>query len=123
MLAVVAFSCSKNDDGTQGAINLKVGSCFDKFQTETQICLDSVVNDSRCPTGFECVWEGDAIAAFTLTKNKKVTRFNLHTNNRFQNDTIVDGVSVKLIDISPYPIADKQIDPNDYVAEISVDEN
>lgn len=105
LLIILCFSCGSNDDSTSAAVNLKVSECFDKFNNEVRICLDSVFNDSRCPTGLVCVWGGDATAAFTLTKNQNVRRFNLHTHSGFQNDTIIDGITVRLINIAPYPNA------------------
>ncbi|RXJ52304.1 hypothetical protein [Gelidibacter gilvus] len=123
LLVCISFSCADNDIGTQGSINLKVNGCFDKFESGAKICLDSIFNDSRCPTGVVCVWEGDAVAAFTLTKNNTVRSFNLHTNSKFQNDTIIEGIAIKLIKITPYPLSDQPIDPDDYKAEISVNKN
>ena len=123
LLLVIGFSCANKDDGTQVVVNLKVNDCFDNYQNQVRICLDSVFNDSRCPTGFECVWEGDALAAFTLNKNKVVRNFNLHANTRFKNDTIIDGIRIKLLKISPYPVANQEINPSDYIAEISVHGN
>lgn len=123
LLVLIGFSCANNDDSSQGAINLKVDGCFDKFESGAKICLDSIFNDSRCPTGLDCVWEGDAVAAFTLTKNNKVNSFNLHANKKFQNDTIIEGIAIKLLRITPYPVANQPIDPYAYRSEISVDEN
>lgn len=96
---------------------------FDKFESGARICLDSVFNDSRCPTGLVCVWEGDALAAFTLSKNDEVRNFTLHENAKFQNDTIIEGISIRLLNIIPYPTASQLFDPADYRVEISVAEN
>lgn len=123
LLVFIGFSCANNDDATQAAVDLKVNGCFDKFESGAKICLDSIFNDSRCPTGLICFWEGDAIAAFTLTKNNMVRSFALHTNNNFKNDTIIEGIAIKLLQITPYPVAYKSIDPDSYRAEISVDGN
>lgn len=123
LLVFIGFSCTNNDDGIQSTVNLKVNGCFDKFESPVKICLDSIFNDSRCPTGFNCVWGGDAMAAFTLTKNNIVKSFELHTNSSFQNDTIIEGVAIKLLQITPYPVKNEPIGPNDYRAEISITEN
>lgn len=123
LLLCIGFSCADNDIGTEGSINLKVKGCFDKFESGAKICLDSIFNDSRCPTGVVCVWEGDAVAAFTLTKSNTIRSFNLHTNSKFQNDTIIEGIAIKLLRITPYPISNQSIDPDDYRAEISVNKN
>ncbi|OBX25317.1 hypothetical protein LX77_01196 [Gelidibacter algens] len=97
------MSCSKTDHGTQSAVNLKVSACFNKFENKVSICLDSVFNDSRCPTGLVCIWEGDAVAAFSISSHDNIKKFNLHTNNSFQNDTVIDGITIKLLTITPYP--------------------
>lgn len=123
MLILLSSGCAETDNGTQGIVNLKLGTCFNTFETKVSICLDSVFNDSRCPTGLVCIWEGDAVATFSIMKNDNVHSINLHTNNSFQNDTVIDGITIKLLSIMPYPIADAQIDPKDYKVEISIHEN
>ena len=122
-LIILGFSCANTDNGTKASVNLKVNGCFDKFENDVKVCLDSVFNESRCPTGLVCVWEGDAVAAFTLTKNKNITRFNLHVNDKFQKDTLIDGITIKLLNIFPYPVVNQQIDPKNYIVDISVTEN
>ena len=63
------------------------------------------INDSRCPTGTECVWEGNAFVEFTLTTNTVIYHFILDTHEppNFKNDTLIDGLKYQLIDVSPYP--------------------
>lgn len=122
LLVILAFSCSSNNNGTKGVVNLKVNGCFHEFQNRAQICLDSVFNDSRCPSDLVCVWEGDALAAFTITKNDNVSNFNLHSHSNFQSDTIIDGITITLINIWPYPISGRPIEPHEYSVEIKVDE-
>lgn len=121
LLVILGFSCGNNDDKSRGTINLKINECFDQLGNGARICLDSVFNDSRCPTEVECVWKGDAVAALTLSKNEQIRKFNLHINNNFQNDTIIDGSNIKLLNISPYPVYNEEINSNDYVVEISID--
>lgn len=120
---LLGFSCSPKDGSNQVAVSLKVNHCFNKFENEAKICLDSVFNDSRCPTGLVCVWEGDAIAAFSITNNDTIKRFNLHSNKRFQNDTVIDGITINLLTIMPYPVKNGSIDPEAYSVEISVHRN
>lgn len=123
LLVCLGFSCADTDDRNPKVLNLEVNGCFDKFESGIEICLDSIFNDSRCPTGLVCVWEGDALAAFTLRKANTVKRFNLHANKRYQNDTLIEGVVVKLLQVTPYPTADQPVNPDDYRAEISMDQN
>lgn len=120
---LLGFSCGPKDGSNQVAVNLKVNNCFNKFENKVKICLDSVFNDSRCPTGLVCVWEGDAIAAFSISRQDTIERFNLHSNKKFQNDTVIDGLTIKLLTIMPYPNKNSSIDPKSYNVEISVHRN
>lgn len=120
LVILLCFSCGSNDLVTPSSIVLKVNGCFIKSESDVRICLDSVFNDSRCPKGLDCVWEGNATAAFTLRKNQVNKSFNLHTNTKFQNDTVIEAISIKLINITPYPTANDSITSSEYKAEISV---
>lgn len=120
-LALFLYTCGSSGETKQTTFNLKINDCTPVLVDHFSICLDSVYNDSRCPEGLECVWEGDAIARFHLKKNSKTIPFELHVNHKFIHDTLIDGVRVKLLGLSPYPIADQPIDARDYVAEIFVE--
>lgn len=123
MFLSLGFNCAHQDDISRRNVFLKEGECFDKLQTRTRICLDSVYNDSRCPSDLVCVWEGDALAAFTLANNDLLRRFYLHVNTNFQNDTVIGGISVKLLKITPYPNSNHPINRAEYKVEISLEEH
>ncbi len=67
--------------------------------------MDSVLGDSRCPSNVQCVWEGNAEIRFLFTVDNIQTDFvlNTHGSNQFNSDTIIDGYSISLLDLSPYP--------------------
>lgn len=123
LLLSLVLGCGKSDTASIHSVNLKVKDCFSKLPDKVKICLDSVYNDSRCPNGIQCIWEGDALADFTMTSAKTTNRFTLHSNTKFQNDTIIEGISIKLIQINPYPTVDNEIDPEFYTVEVSITSN
>jgi len=48
-----------------------------------RITFEGVGEDSRCPTGVQCMWAGDAAATFTLeTPPAAAVQRTLHTNGR-----------------------------------------
>lgn len=123
LLVMLIVSCATNtENGGSKSVNLGINECFAKLEGKASICLDSVYDDSRCPKNLECVWEGDALAAFTLTTAKSTKSFILHSNKKFQTDTVIEGITIKLLDIRPYPVADQQIDDGTYRVEITIDE-
>ena len=44
-----------------------------------QICLDSVIEYSRCLKGVVCSWAGTAIAKFSFTVNQDQRPITLHS--------------------------------------------
>jgi hypothetical protein len=86
-----------------------------------QITFEGVTEDSRCPTGVQCVWAGDAAATFTLQKPPAAAlQRTLHTNGRFERQTDCEGFVVRLEDIKPYPKQGVTIAPDDYRAMLVV---
>jgi hypothetical protein len=86
-----------------------------------QITFEGVGEDSRCPAGTQCAWAGDAAAAFTLEKPPApAVQRTLHTNGRFERQADVDGFTVRLEDVRPYPKDGVAIAPDDYRATLVV---
>lgn len=86
-----------------------------------RITFEGVGEDSRCPTGVQCMWAGDAAATFTLeTPPAAAVQRTLHTNGRFERQTDCDGLVVRLEEIKPYPKEGVTIVPGDYRATLVV---
>lgn len=112
---------NKNNLIFNDTISLSNRDCLSDPENQISFCLDSVFNDSRCPTGVYCVWAGNATARFRYEKDgNSPVIFDLNTNNQFRSDTIVDGYKVTLIGLTPYPAIGHQIIQKDYIAEIII---
>ena len=86
-----------------------------------QITFEGVSEESRCPTGVQCAWAGDAAATFTLQKTPAAAvQRTLHTNGRFERQTEYEGFVVRLEDIKPYPKDGVTIPPDAYRATLVV---
>jgi len=86
-----------------------------------QLTFEGVGEDSRCPTGADCAWAGDAAAAFTLEKPPAhALHRTLHTNGRFERQTVYEGYVVRLDDVRPYPKEGVTTAPADYRAVVIV---
>ncbi len=105
-------------------IKLSYKDCLYDPADHFYICLDSVLNDSRCPTGVMCIWEGNAEVKFKFEKlNESPVYFNLNTNMRFMQDTVIERYSISLIDLSPYPEIGIKHSPNLYKARLIIKKN
>ena len=81
-----------------------------------------VPEESRCPVGVQCAWEGDAtvILAFLQAGTSDTTRLELHTNRRFASEGTYKDLTIRLDKLDPYPQKDSTIALADYVATLTI---
>jgi hypothetical protein len=106
------FSCGKNEEGIitlkiGKVTEIKLGETAENTQKGLSLRVDGI-NDSRCPKGAQCVWEGSAYVEFHLTTEKEKYNFTLETHPYHQNDTVIEGIKYELIDVLPYPDLNKK---------------
>lgn len=103
-------------------ITLRVGQTMRIAATDLQLSFDRVVEDSRCPTGTECVWEGDAIVRVGLsTATKPNVTHDLHTHDAGKRLVDFEGFRIRLIRLVPAPQANARPAAADYVATVTVE--
>ncbi|HNW51464.1 MAG TPA: hypothetical protein PKH79_10300 [Prolixibacteraceae bacterium] len=121
--------CNKNSDLTgdssfrfNDTFQLLINKSAVNNENQLSIRIDSVLNDSRCPSDVVCAWEGNAEVRFILTNGESETKFvlNTHGGDNFRKDTIIDGCSILFVDLKPYPVSTKEISNNEYVAELLI---
>lgn len=105
-------------------IELSYQDCLYDPENRFYLCLDSVLNDSRCPTGVLCFWEGNAEVKLRFEKlNENPIYFNLNTLSRFTTETIIDKYKFTLVGLNPYPIIGVKHPQNLYKAKLIVKKN
>jgi hypothetical protein len=83
--------------------------------TEYVITFETVAEDSRCPKGARCVWEGDAAVRIRIDAPRaRASTYTLHTSERFGRTIEHDQVRVELTDLTPYPSTRRKTPPEDY---------
>jgi len=99
---------------------IKVGDSAIISQQGIIIKFISVNNDSRCPTGAICVWEGNAVVALELKSSKGDTlASNLNTSLE-PKEVEFSNLTILLKSLAPYPILDTIINSKDYAATLLV---
>jgi hypothetical protein len=89
------------------------------FENHFRLQMDSVKNDSRCPIGVNCVWEGNAEIYLDLIMEGNYRYvIILNTNNSFQTNTLVRNINFEIAGLIPYPEINKPIDKKDYKVKI-----
>lgn len=107
-LAVVCSACQKqalNDTLKIGELTeLKVSVPALNNTNDLSLTVEKI-DDSRCPVGVDCIWEGTATVSFKLVTKQGVYNFNLDTNLKpmFVQDTLIEQFRYQLVDVKPYP--------------------
>ena len=93
------------------------------------ITFEQVLEDSRCPEGVDCIWEGMTVVELSLQKNgQQATTFTLSDHNIERPDSDccwkeaqVWGLTFRYIMLEPYPVFEVVPDSTDYslLVEIS----
>lgn len=88
---------------------------------ELALTFEDVVNDSRCPIGVECVWEGEAVVAIHIKLpdgTEESMELTLGVTREHPPATIGDW-KISIVELLPYPVADEQ--PDTYTAGFLVE--
>jgi hypothetical protein len=134
--ALLAVGCA--NDGTLGVrddalrvdrtveagqtFTIEVGEVVLVAGTHVIVFFEGVLEDSRCPTGIECPWEGNAAARFEISlDNAELAPQPIVLNTTLEpRQTDKFGVTIRLEGLDPYPADLEPIDPASYVAELAV---
>ncbi|MGE3802822.1 MAG: hypothetical protein AB7H80_17540 [Candidatus Kapaibacterium sp.] len=89
---------------------------------ESLVQFIGIKEDSRCPTDVECVWEGNAAAEFSMkVSGFPAVRFVLNTHSGFEQEKIINGVRIRLVEVLPAPVSTQPIRPDQYTVRVVVD--
>lgn len=80
------------------------------------------INDSRCPQGVQCVWEGEVVIKGEWTDNKDKSTFEVHSVVKGQ-DTQPEGFIIEIKDVRPYPKFGTDTKPEDLVITLLISED
>ena len=80
----------------------------------------AVAEDSRCPRGVDCIWEGNAKVRLKLKKaGGAPAEIELNTNLEPRRSA-AHGYEVRLTNLAPYPQGNRPVDQKSYVASLEV---
>lgn len=115
MGTMLLLSCRKPGFQSGNTIAVLLNDCSEKTLGVT-ICFDSLISDSRCPEGVECVWQGTSIIKISVQENGKTHQFNMSLKGfpdlGYPSDTTINGYQIIFVDLKPYP-GSKELYPFD----------
>lgn len=102
---------------------LKVGEVARVSGAGIKVSLNGVVEDSRCPTGVQCIWAGNGKVSVRLSKDKgEAVSVELNTSAGPKSSTYGE-YKVKLVSLDPYPKDGVTTAKNAYVVTLMVGRN
>ncbi|MEP7108828.1 MAG: hypothetical protein ABI760_12620 [Ferruginibacter sp.] len=121
---VLSFESCKKQPEHLNENYIPVNKC-QSFEVDGKIlvcCLDSVIQDSRCPVNAICIWQGIAVARFSLNSENKNHIITLATTNfpPYNKEAIVSGFKIEFKNLLPQREMGKPFNYHDYVAELRI---
>ena len=108
-----AMTVSAKDDAP---IQVRVGKQKKFSRSKINVKFVSLVEDSRCPEGTNCVWAGNAKIKVMISRGSGAGEtFEINTNLGAKGATF-GGYAINLTDLTPTPKADVKINANSYTA-------
>ena len=84
------------------------------------VVFESVLEDSRCPEGVDCIWSGNAKIRIRSSRQKHAPApIELNTNVGPKSSSYLD-YEIKLVELKPRPKADKPVQSNEYKAALII---
>lgn len=131
VFALMAVACGQSTNPVDGAppqqivsldesITLAVGEAAMVEGTPLTIRFVEVEEDSRCPTGVDCVWEGVAVTLLEVSAGTEQHVITLQARAGMRQSTGVAGFSVEISALTPYPEYLETIDTGEYRLTLKV---
>ncbi|MEO6731807.1 MAG: hypothetical protein ABIN01_11380 [Ferruginibacter sp.] len=123
VVLIIISSCRKQPPAlNENFISVNKCQSFTKEGNTITCCVDSVIQDSRCPIGAMCIWQGIAVGRFLVKSNNENHVITLATSEfpPYTRDTIVAGYKIEFINLLPQKEISKSFNYDDYIAEVKV---
>lgn len=113
---LIWFEETENTQHFQDTLHINYKETVINTDENISITFDSLLEDSRCPIGVVCFWEGNAKVGFIFNSQN----FELNTHLSFKNDTTLLRYHISLIGVHPYPHIDSTYTAEDYSTDIYI---
>ena len=103
------------------AFDIKVGQEASLSSQQLTLKFLSVSEDSRCPQGTICMWEGNGKVNIELTPTGQPSYVvELNTAMSLTSEATYLTYKISLLDLQPYPLAESTIQQSEYIATVRV---
>lgn len=105
---------------TTEKLNLRPGQQSTAKRSKLKVKFIGVTEDSRCPTGANCIWAGRAVLKISVTSKQAGTKvIEIDTSKGPQGDQF-DGWAISLESLTPHPKAGSALNPKAYRVKVTI---
>lgn len=110
---------------TLDTFDLDFGESVEVVGTDLSVSFDTIYHDSRCPEGYDCPWEGWALAGFDLSISDTLVGLSTSAAHGWpyygypDKCAVVPPYSIHLFNLLPNPPPDTS-QPPEYTAQLAV---
>jgi hypothetical protein len=115
--------CGDPSGVTDTEVRVGTGETASIGDEDLTVTFLEVTEDSRCPSDALCVRAGQATVLVRFEKDgQNLGEYSLSLGEGREDETAatVEGYTVKLVRLDPYPVSTSTIQPNEYVAYLAV---
>lgn len=103
------------------SFNLRYGEQTALAGGNLSLTFVQVLEESRCPTGVQCIWEGNAqIGLKAEHPTSSSATLTLNTSSRYDTEATYQAYKVQLLHVVPYPKQGRSLEASDYCANLKV---
>lgn len=118
---LIPIPLQEKNIGINSSVSLKIGQSVSVPNHGIVIGFIDVLDDSRCPSGVECVWEGTySLVISVLSNSQNLGNFILNSSNLHKAS--FQSYYAKCQSLEPYPVSTNQISKSSYSATFFIGE-
>jgi hypothetical protein len=99
---------------------LKIGQSVMFAGEGLELAFETVVSDSRCPRGVQCIRAGEATIRIAVEKAPNARASIELRTTPSESEASYSPYSIRLLNVNPYPDANRRIQPEEYEATLVV---
>lgn len=119
---LAATACGADNPQSPSPISREVilapGQTATIGEASISLRFEGVSGDSRCPADALCILGGDALVQIEVISRGGRQPYVLHTGD--MRPVSHNGLTIALVELSPYPFSSRPIQPEDYRATLRV---
>jgi len=103
------------------SFNLRYGEHSTLAGENLTLTFAQVLEESRCPVGVRCIWEGNArIGVKAERPPSRPATLELNTSGRYDKEATYQGYQVQLLNVVPHPAHGQALQATDYCASLKI---